>query len=259
MILCAAILPYAHTILVVKNTNPLAPDFGLLRLRTDDSLMIKHILFDNDGTIVDSEIIAVRATLQLLRPYGFDMSEQEYSRRFPGLLERDILAIIHREHGVTVGEDYFERLRELHTTGFENGLQVIPGMEAIFRGVRVPKSMVSNGSIRHVLRCLEQVGLHEALDGLIFSAEQVARPKPHPDVYCFALEQLALHPSETIAVEDSPTGVAAAKEAGLRVVGFLGAAHIYDGHGERLLQAGADILAADAAALRIILEEMNVL
>jgi len=78
-------------------------------------------------------------------------------------------------------------------------------------------------------------------------------------VYCHALEQLALHPSETMAVEDSPTGVASAKEAGLRVVGFLGAAHIFDGHGERLLQAGADMLAADAAALRVIFQKMNVL
>ena len=221
--------------------------------------MIKHILFDNDGTIVDSEIIAVRATLQLLRPYGFEMSEQAYSQRFPGLLERDILAIIRQEHGVEVDDDYFEQLRELHTQGFDRDLRVIPGMEAIFRSMRVPKSMVSNGSVRHVERCLRQVGLHEVLDGFIFSAEQVARPKPHPDVYRHALEQLALHPSETIAVEDSPTGVQAAKEAGLRVVGFLGAAHIFEGHGERLLEAGADMLAADAAALQVMFLKMELL
>lgn len=221
--------------------------------------MLKHILFDNDGTIVDSEIIAVRATLSLLQPYGFLMSEQEYSRRFPGLLERDILAIIQEEHGVIVGDDYFDRLRTLHVEGFERDLRVIPGMEAIFRGVRVPKSMVSNGSVRHVLQCLQHVGLYDALDGQIFSAEHVARPKPQPDVYRYALEQLALHPSETIVVEDSPTGVEAAKKAGLQVIGFLGAAHVYDGHGERLTQAGADWLAADAEALGLLFQKMNVL
>ncbi|HPI06186.1 MAG TPA: HAD family phosphatase, partial [Saprospiraceae bacterium] len=234
------------------------PDFAL---RTDDFAlhMLKHILFDNDGTIVDSEIIAVRATLSLLEPYGFRMSEQEYSRRFPGLLERDILAIIKEEHGVEVGADYFDRLRALHVEGFERHLCIIPGMEAIFRGVRVPKSMVSNGSVRHVVRCLEHVGLHDALDGRIFSAEHVARPKPHPDVYRHALEELQLHASETMAVEDSPTGVAAAREAGLRVVGFLGAAHIHDGHGERLSEAGATWLAADAQALGLILQGLGAL
>jgi HAD superfamily hydrolase (TIGR01509 family) len=221
--------------------------------------MLKHILFDNDGTIVDSEIIAVRATLSLLAPYGFRMSEQEYSRRFPGLLERDILAIIREEHGVEVADDYFDKLRALHVEGFERDLRIIPGMERIFRQLRVPKSMVSNGSVRHVVRCLERVGLHDALDGHIFSAEHVARPKPHPDVYRHALEELGLGPSDTLAVEDSPTGVAAAREAGLRVVGFLGAAHIYDGHGERLSAAGANWLAADAAALGVLLQQFGAL
>lgn len=221
--------------------------------------MLKHILFDNDGTIVDSEIIAVRATLQLLKPYGFNMSEQEYSRRFPGLLERDILAIIQAEHGIVVGDEYFDQLRAMHNAGFDLDLQTIPGMEAIFREVRVTKSMVSNGSVRHVERCLERVGLRAVLDGHIFSAEQVARPKPQPDVYLHALQQLGLHPSETIAVEDSPTGVASAKQAGLRVIGFLGAAHIHDGHGDRLQQEGADFLAADAGVLRGIFQQMNLL
>ena len=221
--------------------------------------MIKHILFDNDGTIVDSENIAVRATLQLLRPYGFQMSEQEYSRRFPGLLERDILAIIHREHGVVVDDDYFDQLRDLHRVGFDRDLRVIPGMEAIFRGMRVPKSMVSNGSVRHVERCLRRVRLRHALDGHIFSAEHVKRPKPHPDVFEFALEKLALQPSDTLVVEDSPTGVTAAKKAGLRVVGFLGAAHIFDGHEAHLRDCGADFIAADAKALGKILEGFGVL
>lgn len=221
--------------------------------------MLKHILFDNDGTIVDSEIIAVRSTLSLLQPYGFTMSEQEYSRRFPGLLERDILAIIEKEHGLVVAEDYFDQLRAIHVEAFERDLRVIPGMETIFRGLQVPKSMVSNGSVRHVLRCLQQVGLYDALDGHIFSAEHVARPKPQPDVYLYAIEQLGLHASETIVVEDSPTGVAAAKEAGLQVIGFLGAAHIYDGHGEHLTEAGADWLATDAEALGLILQNKGIL
>ncbi len=221
--------------------------------------MLKHVLFDNDGTIVDSEIIAVRATLSLLRHYGFDMSEEEYSRRFPGLLERDILAIIEREYGIKVRDDYFEQLRALHVTGFEQDLRAIAGMPSIFRNLKTPKSMVSNGSVRHVERCLRRVRLRHALDGHIFSAEHVKRPKPHPDVFEFALEKLALQPSDTLVVEDSPTGVTAAKKAGLRVVGFLGAAHIFDGHEAHLRDCGADFIAADAKALGKILEGFGVL
>ena len=221
--------------------------------------MLKHVLFDNDGTVVDSEIIAVRTTLSLLAPYGFQMSEKEYSRRFPGLLERDILAIIHREHGITVDDDYFDQLKELHISGFKRDLRAIAGMPAIFKKLKTPKSMVSNGSVRHVERCLRRVRLHHALDGQIFSAEHVKRPKPHPDVFELALEKLQLHPTETLVVEDSPTGVTAAKKAGLRVVGFLGAAHIFDGHESRLLECGADYIAADAKALAVLFENFGVL
>jgi HAD superfamily hydrolase (TIGR01509 family) len=219
--------------------------------------MLKHILFDNDGTIVDSEIIAVRATLQLLGEQGFHMDEQTYSRRFPGLLERDILVILQREHGVVVGDDYFDRLREMHRDGFHNSLRAIPGMTTLFRRLKLPKSMVSNGSIRHVEYCLRKVRLRSALDGQIFSAEQVEKPKPHPDVYAYALDRLGLKPGEAIVVEDSPTGVQAAKDAGIRVIGFLGAAHVFDGHGDKLRDHGADFLAADAQALTVLLEGMG--
>lgn len=215
--------------------------------------MLKHVLFDNDGTIVDSEIIAVRTTLRLLEPYGFRMSEQEYSRRFPGLLERDIVAIIGKEYGIRVSDDYFERLHAAHVEIFDRELRAIAGMPTIFRNLKMPKSMVSNGSVRHVERCLRRVRLRSALDGHIFSAEHVERPKPHPDVYHFALEKLQLRPADILVVEDSPTGVVAAKKAGLRVVGFLGAAHIHDGHDAQLLECGADFIAEDAKSLGSLL------
>ena len=221
--------------------------------------MLKHVLFDNDGTVVDSEIIAVRATLSMLAPYGFRMSEQEYSRRFPGLLERDIVAIISEEYGIQVGDDYFDRLRALHVTSFDRELRAIAGMPTIFRNLKIPKSMVSNGSVRHVERCLRRVRLRSALDGHIFSAEHVDRPKPHPDVYHFALEKLELMPAEILVVEDSPTGVVAAKQAGLRVVGFLGAAHIHNGHKAHLLECGADFIADDAKSLGNLLEKFGAL
>jgi HAD superfamily hydrolase (TIGR01509 family) len=224
---------------------------------THKTRMLKHILFDNDGTIVDSEIIAVRSTLQLLKEHGLTLDEQTYSKRFPGLLERDILAILKTEYGVEVGPDYFERLRKLHHDGFAQNLRVIPGMAGLFRALRTPRSMVSNGSVRHVEYCLRRVRLRSALDGQIFSAEHVENPKPHPDVYTYALDQLGLHPSDTVVVEDSPTGVQAAKAAGIRVVGFLGAAHIHDGHDEKLLERGADFIAEDAKALHKIFLQLG--
>lgn len=221
--------------------------------------MLKHVLFDNDGTIVDSEIIAVRTTLGLLAEYGFQMSEQEYSRRFPGLLERDIINIISREYGIQVSDDYLSRVRAAHAETFKRELRAISGMPSIFRKMKAPKSMVSNGSVRHVEQCLRKVRLLSALNGHIFSAEHVEKPKPHPDVYHYASEKLQLQPADMLVVEDSPTGVMAAKKAGLRVVGFLGAAHIHDGHEEQLRDLGADFIAEDAKALGLLFEKFGAL
>ncbi len=220
--------------------------------------MIKHVLFDNDGTIVDSEILAIRGTLQMLRPYGFEMAEKEYSQRFPGHLEREIVRMICEEHDFEVKDNFFEELKHLHITVFNKSLKAIAGMPTVVRSLHVPKSIVSNASLLHVNRCLKKMRLSGAIDGQIFSADQVGKPKPHPDVYQLALDTFSLAPKEAIAVEDSPTGVRAAKAAGLKVVGFLGAAHIFDGHDRILSEAGADYIVANATVLRQLFVELKV-
>lgn len=220
---------------------------------------IKHVLFDNDGTIVDSEIIAVRIMLRLLEPYGLRMTEQEYSHRFPGLREREIMAILKQEFGIVPPDDFLPQLRADYLRLFERELRAVPGMHRFFKSLKTPKSMVSNGSVQHVVRSLRRVRLHHALDGQIFSADHVARPKPHPDIYEYALQQLDLRRDEAVVVEDSVAGVQAAKQAGLFVVGFLGAAHVFDGHGEKLRQSGADAIAAEATELKHIFQRLEIL
>lgn len=220
---------------------------------------LKHLLFDNDGTIVDSEIIAQKAMLRLLAKHGFHMSEPEYSRRFPGLLDRDILRLLQDEHAFQAPADFTAQLRQEHMEGFSRHLRAIPGMWGLFRKVKLPKSMVSNGSVHHVERCLRKVRLYSALDGQIFSAEHVAQPKPFPDVYLYALDRIGVKPGNALVVEDSPTGVQAAKAAGIFTIGFLGAAHIHHGHDEKLREAGADVLARDARELGMILQQMGAL
>ena len=160
--------------------------------------MIKfhHVFFDNDGTLVDSEIIAVRTMLRHLKTYGFDMEEKEYSIRYPGHLEKDILAMIEISHGVKVPVDFLQKLHDEHVELFDNHLVPIDGMDHLFRQLKTPKSMVSNASVVHVERCLRRIGLLDEFQGHIFSANQVARPKPFPDVYHFALNTTQVHPGK---------------------------------------------------------------
>jgi HAD superfamily hydrolase (TIGR01509 family) len=218
-------------------------------------MSIKHILFDNDGTIVDSEIIAARIMLKLLARHGLHLEEGAYNMRFPGLLTRDVIKALQEEEGFKAPPDFSQQIQDEHNTGFHRSLRAVRGMPTLFRNLKVPKSMVSNGSIHHVEKCLRKVHLHRALDGFIFSAEQVDNPKPSPDIYLFALEKLGLSPGETLVVEDSVTGVLAAKNAGIQTVGFLGAAHIHDGHGQKLWEAGADFVLPDAMSLAALLKK----
>lgn len=221
-------------------------------------MTISHVFFDNDGTIVDSEIIAIRTMLRNLEPYGFVMDERTYAIQFPGLLERDILAIIQRDHHVQVPENFLQSLHDEHVALFENELQVIAGMDHLFHNLKTPKSMVSNASVMHVERCLRRVGLLSDFKGHIFSANHVERPKPFPDVYLYAIEKTGVNPDEVLVVEDSPTGVSAAKAAGLKVVGFLGASHIADGHGDILYERGADYLVDSAVELERLFGQLGV-
>lgn len=222
-------------------------------------MKIKHVLFDNDGTIVDSEIIAARAMLSLLAKHGLHLAEREYNMRFPGLLDRDIIAALKLEEGFDPPADFSQQLRAAHAGGFHASLRAIKGMPTLFRSLKVPKSMVSNGSVLHVERCLRKVRLRSALDGYIFSAEHVDKPKPSPDVYLFALEKLGLQADQTLVVEDSVTGILAAKSAGIQAIGFLGAAHIHDGHEDKLWEAGADFVASDAKSLSALLKKKGAL
>ncbi|MBC7775008.1 MAG: HAD family phosphatase [Phycisphaerae bacterium] len=216
-------------------------------------MSIKHVLFDNDGTIVDSEIVGARIMLRLLAEHGLHIEERAYTMRFPGLLTRDILTALQQEEGFSVPADFIQQIHDEHNKGFHQSLRAVRGMPQLFRSLKVPKSMVSNAGVLGVEKCLRKVRLLNALDGYIFSAEQVGKPKPSPDVYLFALEKLGLLPHETLAIEDSITGVLAAKSAGIQTIGFLGASHIQDGHGQKLWEAGADFVAADAKALTQLL------
>lgn len=221
-------------------------------------MTINHLLFDNDGTLVDTEVLAIRTMLGLLREHGFEMDERSYSQRFPGHLEREILQKLTAEHGLQLPNDFMARLRRGHAEAFSHALEAIPGIPMVLQSLRVPKSVVSNAGRPHIEHCMRVTGLGTHVDGQIFSADQVVNPKPAPDLYQLALDTLGLIPEETIVVEDSPVGVRAAKAAGIRTIGFLGASHVQDGHELVLLDAGADWIASDGNALLSMFQRWGV-
>ena len=211
---------------------------------------IRQIIFDCDGVLVDSEILASQTVLRMLKPYGFAMDLEEYSQRFAGKVEEDTLAIVRDEYHIQLPSDFASRLRPEIEQRLDHELQPVAGMKETISGLSLPKAVVSNSRLKRVIASLKTTGLSGLFGDDLFAVDMVSKPKPAPDLYEYAAAQLGRSPAECLVVEDSPSGVMAAHRAGMPVVGFLGASHIPPGHGDALMQAGAWTTVADAEALK---------
>lgn len=210
------------------------------------------VIFDCDGVLIDSEVIACAVDSQMLTAIGFPMTAEEVADRFAGIASRDMYATIEREMGRPLPEDYVPRKRALMREMCERELAPIPGVHDLVAGLAgfsVPICVASSGRPIWLDYALKHVALHEHFAPNIFSAEMVERGKPEPDLFLYAARRMNAWPSRTAVIEDSVPGVEAGKAAGMTVMGFAGAGHCRPGHDARLRQAGATEVFGDMAAL----------
>lgn len=215
---------------------------------------IKAVIFDCDGVLVDSEIIASQVSLRMLKPYGFNMAPEDYAQAFAGKVEEDTLGIICNEYNIKLPKDFISKLRLEIEYGLDHELQPIKGAKETIANIAVTRAVVSNSRLVRVIHSLEIAGLSGFFDKRLFAAEMVAKPKPAPDVYLHAAQELGVHPSACLVIEDSISGVTAAYRAGMNVIGFLGASHIFKGHDLRLKEAGAFATAHDMEELDRVIQ-----
>lgn len=217
---------------------------------------IQHLIFDCDGVIVDSEIVATRLTLKMLKQYGYHSNEESHSKRFSGMLTSKIMDIIFEELGRDQPDNLVTQMDHMFETEFEEILEPISGMPELLASQNLPLSIVSNSHVAGVTLSLRKSGIHNISQGRIYSSEHVTQPKPAPDVYELAIREIGLPKDQLIVVEDSAAGVTAAKAAGLTVIGFLGASHIFEGHDEKLRKIGVDYLVKDATELSTLFAQL---
>ncbi|KAB0679566.1 HAD family hydrolase [Aureimonas leprariae] len=203
-------------------------------------------IFDCDGVLVDSEIIAARVEAELLREYGIELSPEEIAHRFAGLTWVRILELLSAEYGTTLPDELRTRSHEELTRRLAAELEPIAGVQEMLDLVDLPRCICSNSSSDHLKLELSKVGLWDRFRPYIYAAREVGmqRPKPAPDVYLHACAEFGVEPRKAVVLEDSVHGVAAGVAAGCRVVGFTGASHSYPGHGEALSDAGAETVIA---------------
>ncbi|MGM0785001.1 MAG: HAD family hydrolase [Pseudomonadota bacterium] len=201
---------------------------------------METLIFDCDGVLVDSEAIAEATLVTLLGEWLPDLDADTVLSQALGMTTADILCHLEdlSEHCLPPAAS--ERVDDTIEVRLARELQAIPGVAEAIAAIDLPKAVVSNSRRRRVLASLATTGLDVRLDGApVFTAEQVARPKPDSALYRLAAEMLGTTPMNCLVVEDSVSGVTAAHAAGMTVIGFTGASHVQPGQAERLQEAGA--------------------
>src|SRR6202789_1998058 len=196
-------------------------------------------IFDCDGVLVDSEAIACRTCVPALAAVGVAMTAEEIADRYIGMGAGEMEADIKARHGVTLDDAFYLSLRQRIMAAFEVEPLTIDGIAAVLAVHDGAVCVASGSRPERVRRCLEIVGLLHHFDPHIFSATQVARGKPAPDLFLFAAREIGVPPADCLVIEDSAHGVTAASAAGMRAVGFTGGSHCGPTHARRLLDAGA--------------------
>ncbi len=215
--------------------------------------MFSAIIFDCDGVLVDSEVLAYEIEIALLAEHGLSFGREDYLTRFMGLSYQAFHAAMDKEAELRLGRPLPAAMREelasrLRRT-MEERLTAVPGANAAVAAVTGPKAIASSSTRAALERKLRQTGLWSAFAPHVYSAEDVPRAKPAPDLFLYAAAALNMPPADCLVIEDSIHGVVAARAAGMRVWGFLGGGHADTGLGARLSAAGAEDLFENWSAL----------
>jgi len=209
---------------------------------------IELVIFDNDGVVVDSEVLANRVLAELLAEHGYPASAEECIRDFLGGTLANVRSTVRDRAGIDLPAAFdHEYHRKLFYAFAE--LSAVPGIEMVLRSLEYPYCLASSGTMERITRSLETTKLLGYFEGRIFSADHVEKGKPAPDLFSYAAETMGARPRACVVVEDSPNGVAAAKAAGMMVAGYTAVTPP-----ERL--AGADVTFSDMLALPGLLADL---
>jgi HAD superfamily hydrolase (TIGR01509 family) len=180
------------------------------------------VVFDNDGLLLDTESVWTRAERDLFERRGLEFTPA-HKLELVGTSAEIAGGILERRLGEPGrGGALIEELNELVVAELEHGVEAMVGARDLLHALKqrgTPIGLVSNSPLAFVQRSLQIAGFHDRFD-VVLSAHEVAAPKPSPDPYLEACRRLGVEPGpDVVALEDSPTGVAAARAAGLTVIG----------------------------------------
>ncbi len=211
--------------------------------------MVSALIFDCDGVLVDSEILAQEVESKVLAEIGLHYDRHEFTARFMGMSDSAFWDALEKDGQDKLGRSITAELRgpmkELMREAVLTRLTEVPGALNAIASVKHKKAVASSSTKQGLEIKLKMVGHWDHFAPHVYSAEHVTHAKPAPDLFLHAARMINIAPQDCLVLEDSINGVTAGRAAGMRVWGFLGGGHMDERIGDRLLAAGAERLVKD--------------
>ncbi len=214
---------------------------------------IDLVIFDCDGVLIDSETLVCRVGADVLTAHGFPITAEEIARRFIGRSAAHMFGEIERESGRALPQTLRDDLKARVNAALAGEVVAMPGLVLLLDRLEIPACVASSSDPERLRAALGAAGLYDRFHPHVYSAVQVPRGKPAPDLFFHAAARLGVIPEACIVIEDSEAGVTAGRAAGMEVIGFTGGGHCGPDHGDALRKAGAGRVVPSMADLRPLL------
>ena len=215
------------------------------------------VIFDCNGVLVDSEAVATAVLAEAFADVGLTLNAEAIARRFHGRRPAEMFAEIERLAGIALPPNFSSRITAKTLRRIRTELRPIPHVAHALTWLRGLKAVASSSPLDRICTSLHAAGLTRFFGSRLFSASEVAKGKPAPDLYRFAAARMRVDPAECIVVEDSVPGVAASVAAGMTPIGFVGGNHAPGRLASDLVNAGARTVIADMRALKETIAEIR--
>lgn len=219
--------------------------------------MIKNIIFDFDGVLVDSEILVAKAFSKYMQELGIKTNEKEFAN-LAGKKTVEVIDILSEKYSLKDKQKFFDDIMNIASNIYKKELKTVVGVEEFLKKSKHNLYIGSNSMKNRILDGLKRVGLEKYFNpNHIYSFDLVDNPKPHPDIYLKAVNDNDLIIDETIIIEDSVVGVNAGKNANIKVIGLTAGGHWHTDRDEKeLINAGAIAIANNYNKIEEIIESL---
>jgi HAD superfamily hydrolase (TIGR01509 family) len=190
------------------------------------ALRFDLVIFDCDGVLIDSEIISASMLIEELALLGVRIDLDYVAKHFLGRSYPTVMQTIRQEFNLTLPPAFEDQYRARLLAAFESDLKIMPDVAGVIAGLGVPFCIATSSSPMRAAKSLDMVGLGHLAGPHLFTSSMVARGKPAPDLFFHAANCMGAEPARCLVIEDSLTGIRAAKAAGMPVWRFTGGSHL---------------------------------